>query len=145
MPSTYPSSVYYEYNLSFAHLFLYSFCTQWEGARKCFPFVKGHFHLSFLMYVFPHNVLLHNFNFKWNLSMMLFKNTLFYAREKEIATHSSILAWRIPWTKEPGGLQSVGSQRVWCDCVTTTTFYAKHTMFTSFVYQILYVSILCGT
>ena len=32
--------------------------------------------------------------------------------EKEMATHSSILAWRIPWTKEPGGLQSVGSQRV---------------------------------
>ena len=32
--------------------------------------------------------------------------------EKEKATHSSILAWRIPWTKEPGGLQSKGSQRV---------------------------------
>ena len=30
--------------------------------------------------------------------------------EKEMATHSSILAWRIPWTKEPGGLQSVGLQ-----------------------------------
>ena len=32
--------------------------------------------------------------------------------EEGIATHSSILAWRIPWTEEPGGLQSVGSQRV---------------------------------
>jgi len=32
--------------------------------------------------------------------------------EKEMATHSSILAWKIPWTKEPGGLQSMGSQRV---------------------------------
>ena len=32
--------------------------------------------------------------------------------EKEMATHSSILAWRIPWTEEPGGLQSTGSQRV---------------------------------
>ena len=32
--------------------------------------------------------------------------------EKEVATHSSILAWRIPWTKEPGRLQSMGSQRV---------------------------------
>ena len=29
-----------------------------------------------------------------------------------IATHSSILAWRIPWTEEPGGLQSIGFQRV---------------------------------
>ena len=32
--------------------------------------------------------------------------------EKEIATHFSILAWRIPWTEEPGKLQSTGSQRV---------------------------------
>ena len=32
--------------------------------------------------------------------------------EKEMATHSSILAWTIPWTEEPGGLQSTGSQRV---------------------------------
>ena len=32
--------------------------------------------------------------------------------EKEMATHSSILAWRIPWTEEAGGLQSMGSQRV---------------------------------
>ena len=32
--------------------------------------------------------------------------------EKGMATHSSILAWRIPWTHEPGRLQSVGSQRV---------------------------------
>ena len=32
--------------------------------------------------------------------------------EKRMATHSSILAWRIPWTEEPGGLQSMGSQTV---------------------------------
>ena len=32
--------------------------------------------------------------------------------EKETATHSSIHAWKIPWTEEPGGLQSMGSQRV---------------------------------
>ena len=32
--------------------------------------------------------------------------------EKETATHSSILAWKISWTEEPGGLQSMGSQRV---------------------------------
>ena len=34
------------------------------------------------------------------------------ALDKGIATHSSILAWRIPWTEESGGLQSMGSQRV---------------------------------
>ena len=32
--------------------------------------------------------------------------------EKEMATHSSILAWKIPWTEEPGGLPSMGLQRV---------------------------------
>ena len=32
--------------------------------------------------------------------------------EKEVATHSSILAWKIPWTEEPGGLPSMGLQRV---------------------------------
>ena len=35
--------------------------------------------------------------------------------EKEMATHSSILAWRIPWTEESGGLQSMGLQRVGYD------------------------------
>ena len=32
--------------------------------------------------------------------------------EEEMAAHSSIIAWKIPWTEEPGGLQSMGSQRV---------------------------------
>ena len=39
--------------------------------------------------------------------------------EKEMATHSSTLAWRIPWTEEPGRLQSTGSQRVGHDWVTS--------------------------
>ena len=38
--------------------------------------------------------------------------------EKEMATHSSILAWEIPWTEEPRGLQSMGSQRVRHDLLT---------------------------
>ena len=38
--------------------------------------------------------------------------------EREVATHSSILAWEVPWTEEPGGLQSMGSQRVGCDMAT---------------------------
>ena len=40
--------------------------------------------------------------------------------EKDMATHFSILAWRIPWTEEPGGLQSMGSQRVRYDWLTNT-------------------------
>ena len=37
-----------------------------------------------------------------------------------MATHSSILTWRIPWTEEPGGLQSIGTQRVRDDRATNT-------------------------
>ena len=40
--------------------------------------------------------------------------------EKEMATHPSILAWKISWTEEPGGLQSMGSQRVGHDWLTNT-------------------------
>ena len=36
----------------------------------------------------------------------------FHALEKEMTTHSSVLAWRIPWTEEPGGLPSMASHRV---------------------------------
>ena len=39
--------------------------------------------------------------------------------EKEMAIHSSILAWEIPWTEEPGRLQSMGSQRVGHERLTT--------------------------
>ena len=46
--------------------------------------------------------------------------------EKEIATHSSILAWRIPWTEEPGQLQSMGSQRIRSDWATNIMHCAIH-------------------
>ena len=44
--------------------------------------------------------------------------------EKGTATHSSTLAWRMPWTEEPGGLQSMGLQRVGHECTNNTfTFF----------------------
>ena len=42
--------------------------------------------------------------------------------EKEMATHSSILAWKIPWTEDPGRLQSMGSQRVGHNWATSLSF-----------------------
>ena len=45
--------------------------------------------------------------------------------EKEMATHSSILAWRIPWKEEPGGLQSKGSQRVGHNWTTSLSYLSK--------------------
>ena len=50
--------------------------------------------------------------------------------EKEMATHSSILSWRIPWTEEPGKLQSMESQRVRHDWVTSLSFFLS--FFTGF-------------
>ena len=54
-----------------------------------------------------------------------FKNYIIYLSlgwedtlEKEMATHSGILAWKIPWTEEPGGLQSIGLQRIVQDLAT---------------------------
>ena len=46
--------------------------------------------------------------------------------EKEIATHSSILAWEIPWTEAPGGLQSMGSQRAGHASVTEHAHTGLH-------------------
>ena len=45
------------------------------------------------------------------------------AAEKALATHSSALAWKIPWTKEPGGLKSIGSRRVGHDWATSLSLF----------------------
>jgi len=60
----------------------------------------------------------------------------FYFLEKEMGTQSSILAWRIPWTEEPGGLQSMGSQRVRHDWATSLT----HSLYS---HTTLYPYLLC--
>ena len=46
--------------------------------------------------------------------------------EKEMATHSNTLAWKIPWTEEPGRLQSMGSQRVKHDWETLLSLSSAH-------------------
>ena len=53
--------------------------------------------------------------------------------EKEMATHSSILSWEIPWTEEPGGLQSTGSQRVRHNWVHAHTHTHTHTHKLSYI------------
>ena len=56
---------------------------------------------------------------------MYFQITITYisSLEKEIATHSSILAWRIPWKEESGGLQSVGVTKSWTRLSDFTAAY----------------------
>ena len=53
--------------------------------------------------------------------------------EDDMATHSSILAWRIPWTEEPGSLQSVGSQRDGHDC--SNLVYARLLTYIALLYS----------
>ena len=50
-----------------------------------------------------------------------------------MATHSSILAWRIPWMEEPDGLQSTGLQRVGHDSVTSFHFVIKSIFFIKYI------------
>ena len=62
--------------------------------------------------------------------------------EQEMTTHSSILAWEIPWTEDPGMLQSMGLQRVVQDCSTnillpSLEYYSSY----NFIYRILYLDI----
>ena len=59
---------------------------------------------------------------------------------KKMATYFSILAWRIPWTEEPGGLQSMGSKRVGHNLVTKTTVLAEDNCC---VWQLLFM-VPCG-
>ena len=54
------------------------------------------------------------------------KNSLFWKKEKAMATHSSILAWRTPWTEEPGELQSMGSLRVGHDWATSLSLFLSY-------------------
>ena len=59
----------------------------------------------------------------WKLFSILFQvyiSDYYFSLEKEMATHCNIIAWRIPWTEKPGGLQSMGSWRVGHD-------WAQHT------------------
>ena len=67
--------------------------------------------------------------------------------EKEMATHSSILAWRIPWAEEPGGLQSTGSQRVGHDWATSLYFITPlsrlYTIFDSPIHHLKDIWVVC--
>ena len=56
-------------------------------------------------------------------SILIFNNISIFWLEKAMAAHSSTLAWKIPWTEEPGRLQSMGSLRVGHDWVTLLSLF----------------------
>ena len=62
--------------------------------------------------------------------------------EEDMATHPRILAWKIPWTEEPGGLQSMGSQRIGHDLATNQCSDAKsNSNLVPFLNHTVYVSV----
>ena len=67
-----------------------------------------------------------NVVFSKSLVILIINLTNYYILEKAMATHSSTLAWKIPWMEEPGGLPSMGSHRVrhdWSDLAAAVTYY----------------------
>ena len=66
---------------------------------------------------------------EWNMTSDFIFDFHFHALEKDMATHSSVLAWRIPGTGEPGGLPSMGSHRVrhdWIDLAAAAAVWCWH-------------------
>ena len=61
--------------------------------------------------------------------------------QKEMATHSSILAWRIPWMEKPGRLQSMGSQRVWHDWATSLSLFSLQLSFVFTLWPSFFLSL----
>ena len=95
---------------------LFSCCSEWAGIRRWHPtpvLLPGKSMDGGAWWAAVHGVT----KSRTRLSEFTF-TFFFHALEKEMATHSSVLAWRIPGTGEPGGLPSVGSHRVghdWSD------------------------------
>ena len=79
-----------------------------------------------LCFAFHCFIIFHSVSTYWVSTVCLALNRWWHAAflEKGMATHSSILAWRIAWTEEPGGLQSMGSQRVGQDWTNNTFIHA---------------------
>ena len=67
----------------------------------------------------------------------------FHALEKEMATHSSVLAWRIPGMGEPGALPSMGSHRVGHDWSDLTVAAASLSICPTLPFSLVYISVLC--
>ena len=65
--------------------------------------------------------------------------------EKEMATHSSTLAWKIPWTEKPGRLQSMGSQRVGHDWVTSLSYRKLYIVQKLHTHIYIYISFCAGS
>ena len=78
--------------------------------------------LAFIFYIFGFPFMSLVCMCQWQFKIC-FSGSLPFTPEKAMAPHSSTLAWKIPWTEEPGGLQSMGSLRVRHDWVTSFSLF----------------------
>jgi len=93
----------------------------------CHPTISSSVYLSIYLYIciYPYLIGLPGGSVVKNLSAMQETQEAWIQSLGREATHSSILAWRIPWTEDPEGLQSIGSQRVghdWSDGAHTHSY-----------------------
>ena len=102
-------------------LFLDNFTSVTIKRQKCCYFLQsyGFWHL-FILNQLRSSCLC---SYLIHIYLMLIKSVLMLCPEKAMAPHSSTLAWKIPWTEEPGRLQSMGSLRVRHDWVTSLSFF----------------------
>ena len=107
------AELFHDYSISKAQLISHSFFFSFfKGANICLALIMG------LVGILEAQTV-KNLPAVWETWVRSWEDPM----EKGMATHSSILAWRIPWTGEPGRLQSMGLQRVGHDWATNTYIY----------------------
>ena len=79
-----------------------------------FPHFSAFFWVDWMFFMIPFYLYCQLISYNYFILVV----AIVFILEKDLATHSSILAWRTPWTEEPGGLQSMGPQRARLDWVT---------------------------
>ena len=106
------------------------FCVWWNMAKNFFinKNKRNVIPFSLRFFFFIEVILRHFFLTQYNLLSIYFFTEVISCMyttllEKEMATHSSTLAWKIPWIEEPGRLQSTGSERVRHDWATSLSFF----------------------
>ena len=99
------------------------FVTPWTVAHQAFQSFTISWSLLKLMSIESMMLYIYLIVLKWQIIEIQISGSLRVKAEKAMAPHFSTLAWKIPWTEEPGRLQSMGSQRVGHDWATSLSLF----------------------